>query len=625
MCGIAGILNKNSEADLSALKKMLGVLNKRGPDGSGTFIHDKVALGHARLSIIDLSELANQPMKNKSGSVVITFNGEIYNYRVLKNELSKTHEFISNSDTEVLLAGYENWGIEKLLQKIDGMYAFTLVDLKSKKAFACRDIFGKKPFYYHLNSDEFIFSSDIRSFKYTNISLSLNKSCIDYYLTELSSPQPFTIYNQILQLPPASHLELDLESFDSHIKTNWSVDAISANESMNEELALSTTEELLFKAVEKRLVSDVPVCSFLSGGADSGLVTSLFAQLSKKKIDTYTIGFNYSDYSEIGFAKQLAAKYGTDHHEFILEPNIINDFDLILEHFGEPFADSSSIPSYYISKEMGKHCKVALSGDGGDEIFGGYYEYEWAYKTDCFFHKYPNPLTRETVTTLNKIFYKLGLSEKNVGLYDYYNKLLPELKMYRQMGFNPLTEKKALYQSNYNSGQSEFTLNYLSDKWNHTPGNSLTTKVFKSFTKTRLLNDYLVKVDRSSMMNSLEIRSPFLDKDLSEFAFTIPNNIKLKNGTPKYILKKLAEKHIDKDFFKRKKMGFSIPLQHWINKELKPFVDDTLSEEKIKRRGMFNYEFISSLLQDHRSGKSNNTDKIWALVVLEHWLKKNVD
>lgn len=619
------MLNKTTGVDKAILEKMGSVLGKRGPDHHAFYFDKTFGLGHYRLSIIDLSEKANQPMKNRDASVFITYNGEIYNYKALQKELSEYFEFTSNSDTEVLLKGYEKWGMNELLKRIDGMFAFVLVDKNKNKAFACRDIFGKKPLYYSLKEDQFTFSSDIRSFRYSNINLTVNKNCIDYYLSELSSPQPYTIYNEVLQVAPSACLELDLNNFKSRQTKFWNVNSIHENKEITEENALTKTEELLSKAIQKRLVADVPVCTFLSGGADSGLITSLYSKLSDKKIESFTVGFNFEEYNELEFAKQLAKKYNTNHHELILEADILNDFDLIVENLGEPFADSSAIPSYYIAKEMRKHCKVALSGDGGDEIFGGYYEYHWAYNTDCFYKKYPNPLTRQIVQSFNQLVSKFGLTDKNFGLYDYYYKLLPELKMFRQMGFNPVSEKNNLYSKEFQSDQTGFTLNYLSEAWNNAKGNSLTEKVFKSFLNTRLLNDYLVKVDRTSMMNSLEIRSPFLDKQLSEYAFSLPSEIKLKDGQSKYLLKQLAEKYIDKDFSQRKKMGFSIPLKHWLNNELKTFVDNTLSETNIKNRGIFNFSSVSQVLSEHRSGKKDNSDKIWTLVILEHWLKKNTD
>ena len=625
MCGIVGTINKNDDADKSIVEKMGTVLNKRGPDSNGFYFDKKIGLGHYRLSIIDLSDRANQPMKNKDASLLITYNGEIYNYKELQKELSVHYSFYSNSDTEVLLKGYEKWGMGELLKKIDGMFAFVLIDKNKNKAFACRDIFGKKPLYYSLNENQFVFSSDIRSFKYCNINLSINKNCIDYYLSELSSPQPNTIYNEVMQVSPSTCLELDLKNFESDSTKYWDVNSFHQNKELTLGKVIDKTEELLSKSIQKRLVGDVPVCTFLSGGADSGLITALYAQLSDKKIDTFTAGFNYEEYNELPFAKQLSKKYNTNHHELILEADILNDFDFILDHLGEPFADSSAILSYYVSKEMHKHCKVALSGDGGDEIFGGNYEYQWAYNTDCFYKKYPHPLTRKIIQSINQLIAKFELTDKNFGLYDYYYKLLPELKMFRQMGFNPLDEKNNLYASGFNSNQNKFTQNFLSDAWASAKGQTLTEKVFKSFINTRLLNDYLVKVDRTSMMNSLEIRCPFLDKQLSEFAFSVPAEIKLKDGHPKYLLKQLAEKHIDKKFSQRKKMGFSVPMRHWINNELKTFVDNTLSETNVLRRGIFNFNFVLELLAEHRSGKKNNADKIWALVILEHWFKKNKD
>lgn len=644
MCGIAGIINFDRRPVIQEQLKEMNSFNvSRGPDAEGYWMENNIGFCHRRLSIIDLSEYGSQPMEDVHRKVIITFNGEIYNYKELQQELKKNnYSFKSNSDTEVILNGYLAYGIEELLQKLDGMFAFVLYDKATNRAYACRDRFGKKPLYYLYNQNKFSFSSDIRSIWKSDPHLLLDYDSLDYYLSELSVPQPHTIWKEIKQVRPAHYIQVDIDQKSCVEKKYWQI-----NFTGKLNLSLAETEDclenMLTAAIKKRLVSDVPIGCFLSGGIDSGLITAILASHSAEKINTFSVGVMDDDLNELPLARKLAERYQTNHTEIIVEPNIVDLLPELVYGFGEPFADSSSIPSYYIAREIGKDFKVAIGGDGGDELFGGYYDYRWAYLTDRYIGKYPNKTLRLLVTKMNQLACKFGVTNVNYGLLQDYYKTRGGMKLYREMGFHP-NEKHHLYHTDFSRNRNEFTLKYLSNNWNDSNKSfspfslkkkegrkqdsrkaTITDTLFEASLKTRLLNDYLVKVDRTSMMNSLEIRSPFLDYQLAEFAASIPAHIKMKDGIQKYLLKKLAVKYIDKDIFKRKKMGFGIPVKQWIKNELKDFVSDLLLSERANSRKIFNRAYIANLLNEHNTDKCDHTHKIWALVCLELWFQKFTD
>ena len=622
MCGIAGkIYFKGQPVSKTELELMGSFLQKRGPDAEGFWLNENTGFMHRRLSIIDLSSNGNQPMEDVSKRLVITYNGEIYNYLELAKELQQFgFSFHSKSDTEVILNGFLHWGIEKLLGKLDGMFAFVLLDKYTKEVYACRDRFGKKPLYYFYNRDRFSFSSDIRSIWATEQSLTLDHKSIDYFLSELTVPQPQTIWQEVKQIQPAHFLKINVEHSSLTEQCYWKMDFHKKLYSSLEETEY-ILEEKLIQSIMKRTVGDVPVACFLSGGTDSGLIASILATHSSERINTFSVGVTDIDLNELPLARKLSERYNTHHTEIIVEPEVMHLLPELIENFGEPFADSSNIPSYYISKEMGKEYKVALSGDGGDELFGGYYDYRWAFLADAYFYKYPKKLQRNIQRSFNYLFYQSGLTKLNLGLLEHYQGLPGGLKLYRQMGFHP-DEKSKLYAADFTENKMNFTKTYLNKLWQDANQLSITDNLFEASFKTRLLNDYLVKVDRTSMMNSVEVRSPFLDYRLAEFAAMIPNRYKFNKGIQKYLLKKLAVKYIDKDFFSRTKKGFGIPLHSWLKSELKEYVEDIIFSGELESRKIFNMEYIRKMIKDHQLGKHNHANRIWAILCLELWFKK---
>ena len=626
MCGITGILGFSPESvDMDELIEMNSFLKERGPDDEGYWCRNNVGFAHRRLSIVDLSVLGRQPMEDINNNCVITFNGEIYNFKELKKELVKEGAKLrSNSDTEVILEGYLFWGIDSLLERIDGMFAFALYDSRKKLVYLCRDRFGKKPLYFFNDGRYLKFSSDIRSISHTENDLSLDYESIDYYFTELSVPQPKTVWQKVRQIPPAHYLKIDLNNKNVNESKYWELDF---NHKLD--ISLQEAEELIEKeltrAVVRRIHGDVPIGAFLSSGVDSGLVAALLAINSPKPIKTFTVGLSYEKYNEAPIAKQLAARYDTDHTEIFIEPeDLKNIIDKTIEYCGEPFADSSIIPSFYICQAISGSVKVALSGDGGDELFGGYYDFEYAFRADRYLRKTKNqnPLITNIGLLANKAAFHLGLTTNNRGIAADYQKFTGAERLYRYMGFSP-KEKISLYTENFLNTSNNFTMRYLQEIWDSATKISITDNLLESSLKTRLLNDYLVKIDRASMMNSLEVRSPFLDHKLSEKAAQIPSSYLLHNGITKFLTKRIAKKYIDPEIFDRKKQGFGIPLKEWLRKDLYEDVKDVIYNFKLVDKGIVNKEYIVNIFKQHKRRRADHTNKIWALFCLESWLDKN--
>jgi asparagine synthase (glutamine-hydrolysing) len=622
MCGIAGIINlKENSVEETDLRKMGGYLQYRGPDNYGIWCGKNIGLVHRRLSIIDLSDKGNQPMQDTEGAIKITFNGEIYNFLDIKKQLQKEGVlFNTESDTEVIIYGYKVWGIEKMLQKIDGMFAFVICDLVNKKVFLCRDRFGKKPLYYSFYNSICYFSSDIRSILPFIASPELDYDSLDYYFSEMSVPQPKTIWKNIQQVYKSSFISIDLATSLHTMHNYWKLECYPKLLVSFEE-AEKLVEKKLTDAILKRTISDVPIGCFLSGGIDSGLVVSLLAQNSSSRVKTFSVGFAEEEFNELPFAKKLADKYNTEHTEIIIKPDIKNEITDLVEFFGEPFADSSAIPSFYVCREMSRYLKVALSGDGGDELFG-YSNYLFMQKVDLFSGKYTNKAGRDVAAFLSKFTSRINQNFENYGaIRQFYENRNSGAGLLRGMSFVP-EEKKELYKSKSLIDHSGFTLKEVKRIWEKYYSGSFADAIFLASMDTRLLNDYLVKVDRTSMRSSLEVRSPFLDKELAEFAFLLPIEYKLKGNDSKYILKTLAQKHIDKDILKRKKQGFGVPVKHWLKNELKGMVEQHLSKEMIVKRGFFNPDYVDKIIKEHKNNIYDHTHKIWSLLWFELWCQK---
>ena len=625
MCGIAGLISLNgTHVRENELKSFAKYLQERGPDFTGYWNNEILGFCHTRLSILDLDARSNQPMLSSDKNVIIVFNGEIYNFKELKADLQKSGViFSTNSDTEVIIQAYTQWGIERTVQKLDGMFAFALYDLKASKVYFARDPFGKKPFYYLIDNEKCVFSSDIRVIhSHCKASLTLDYDSIDYFLSELAMPQPNTIWKEVKQLKPAHFITLDVEKKSTIEKRYWSLSQ-EASEQLSFNCVLDKTESILKKAILKRTISDVPIGCFLSGGVDSGLVVALLAQSSSEKVNTFSVGVKSDKMNELPLARKVAERYKTNHNELIVDLSSIDDLPKLIDYLGEPFADSSILPSFYINQAISSSVKVALSGDGGDELFGGYPEYGLSFRSEQFIGNYPNPFKRELIVATDKVKSRFSKGKENFGSLKHYAKLLPSQKLFRNMGFNA-AQKQHLYAKEFGSLVLNSTDDFLTNVWADNLLNGTTKTLLKTSLNTRLLNDYLVKVDRSSMLNSVEVRSPLLDKELAEWAFSLPVDQLFYNNTNKSILKHLAIKHLDKDILKRPKTGFSIPVQEWLQKDLLQWMKSILLDSRCRERHLFNQSYIEKLISEHQNNGAH-THRLWSLICLELWFQKFID
>jgi asparagine synthase (glutamine-hydrolysing) len=608
MCGIAGIVSFNgANIDSSLLTSFAAPLKYRGPDQDGSFIDNnaqyQIGFAHKRLSIIDLSENGRQPMFSESKDVCIVFNGEIYNYKTLKERLKK-HSFTSTSDTEVIIAAYKEWGFEKALTELDGMFAIALFDFKTQTLYFARDRFGEKPLYYLYENGLFAFSSDIRSFYTLKVNLSINRFALANYFAELCTPAEHSIWTEVKKLLPAHYGKLDKTT---GLKTDcfWQLN-YKNKLSVSESEIVENCETLIENSVKSKLVADVPVGCFLSGGIDSSLV-ALYAAKFANNLNTFSVGFNYEKFNELPYAKIVADKIGAKHHEVIIDPSSIAIVNELLGEYGEPFADSSQIPTYYISKFARQHVKVVIGGDGGDEVFAGYRTYNQGYRMMFWYHMRYLSSFLSPFSFNEKINYIRGVMNGNsttIGS-----------ALYRNMGFSTdelfaLTNDMSLSNAVANTNR-----NAIAEALQFT-SNPFDALLFANV-KTRMPNDYLVKTDRASMFASLELRTPFLDKNLIEYTAQIPYDLLMKRQTNKYITKTIAEKYFDKAFIYRQKMGFSIPIGEWIKREWKNEVEEVIFNENpfIK----LNKEYIESIYNKHITSESDNTHKLWALYVFNKW------
>lgn len=619
MCGISGIIDVNNsiQIELNMLQNMAEFLSYRGPDQEGfeitTSDYFSFGLAHKRLSILDVSESSKQPMWDKSKSHVIVFNGEIYNYIEIRKELQQLgHHFQSTGDTEVILFAYQQWGIDETLKRLEGMFAFCLVDKKSRKVFLARDRFGEKPLYYYQRENGFIaFSSDIRSFKVLPISLSIDTMALGYYFSEMSTPKNASIYNEIKKLSPGTYMEIS----QNGVETNpyWDL-SYKNNLSLSHEELIQEAEVRLEQAVHKMLRSDVPVGCFLSGGIDSSLIALYAAKNYSKKIETFSVGFEYESFNELPYAKKVANYIDSNHNEIVLNPKDLTIVDALLDEYGEPFADSSAIPTYYVSKFAGQKVKVALGGDGGDEVFAGYRTYNQGLRMQQWYNKklLNLPLSiLNKLTPSQKVKYLHGVLKKDTSTI--------ATALYRNMGFSS-NDLKKLYDN------IEF---YKSPVIEHDQrveeALKCTDNIFDvllhASINTRLVNDYLVKTDRASMFNSLELRTPFLDKNIIEFTSKIPYHQLMKGAENKYITKKIAEKYFDKAFIYRKKQGFGIPIGEWMKKEWKKEVESVIFEKQHVLP--WSQSYVHQLWNEHQSGKVNHVHRLWTIYVFQKWIKNN--
>ncbi len=623
MCGIFGFISQNaSENDL---QNATDQLQKRGPDSSGYYYQSPLGLGHRRLSIIDLST-GNQPMFSKDKKQVIVFNGEIYNFLQVKDELMQIgYVFNTHSDTEVILTAYAAWGIEGSLQKLEGMFAFSLWDENLKKLWVVRDRFGEKPLYYTNNDKGFFFASELKALNEFYSKKRLCKKALNLFFSLSYIPAPYTIYEDIFKLEAGSYLEID-ESCNYNSKTFYDLKKIVEDnnthpiESYDE--AKKQLRKLLFSSVEERMVSDVPLGSFLSGGIDSSIVSAIMAKISLTQIKTFSIGFKEKAYDESDRAALVAKHIGSEHTLYIVgHEDLLAVVDETLAYFDEPFGDSSAIPSMMVAKKAREKVTVVLTGDCADELFGGYEKYLGKYYADKY-SKFPSflrslfesgikliPHTNLTNHNLRKVKKVISAAE-----------LKPEQRYVQlaSLGFSP-ESKKELLNINYQQDVAYLILKYF----NNLNMKDELCQTFYSDIKLVLEGDMLAKVDRACMLNSLEARVPFLDSKIVDFSFKLPHEYKINGSNKKRILKETFADLLPNETMSFSKKGFGIPIRLWFQNELKNELLSLLSPEILVKQNIFKVDYIQKLLAEHMSNKENHASKLWQLYVFQKWYKAN--
>ncbi len=637
MCGIAGGVWTDPRLGLNAaaLRRMADALHHRGPDDEGYLLRTlppttsspsvSVGLAHRRLSIIDLSG-GHQPMSNEDDSIHLVFNGEIYNFRTLRGHLqSQGHQFRTQSDTEVLIHLYEQEG-DRFLEYVNGMFALALWDERRRRLILARDRLGEKPLVYHHQAGRLVFASELKALlALPEMPREIDPASVDDYLVYQYVPHPRSIYRNIHKLPPA-HMAI-LEGGELHVRPYWQPDFNGELSDREVAAAGEKLRDLLSDAVRIRLESEVPLGAFLSGGIDSTIVVGLMQRHSKSPVKTFSIGFPIAEYDETNYAKVAAQAFGTEHHEFRVEPDAVQILDRLVWHYDEPFADSSAIPTWYVSRETRHHVTVALTGDGGDELFAGYPRY-WAMRigqrfdalpsavrsllASPWWHALPRRRQKSFWSRLRRFAESLQLS--------------PERRYLDWIAIFNLARRAELYSDHFlHSLDGHDPAAFLLENYARSSHREIITSTTLADLTTYLPCDLLVKVDIAAMAHSLETRPPFLDHRVVELAASLPIDAKLRGGKGKRILLESFADLIPPAIRRRGKMGFGVPLDHWFRGPLSQFTSDVLLDPRTLQRGWFRPEAVQRLLDEHRTGAWNHSHRIWALLFFELWQRRWID
>jgi len=626
MCGIAGFVDRWDsgqarpvEERAAILDSMCRIIEHRGPDDQGVTLDRGVALGMRRLSIIDLAG-GHQPISGEDGSVSIVYNGEIYNFHELKDRLEAAgHKFKTHCDTETVLHGYEEFGPD-CLKDLRGMFAFAIWDAKKQVLFIARDRAGKKPLYYSVTrGGSLIFGSELKVLlQHPDVEREIDPKALDAYFTLGYIPDPYSIFKNVKKLPPGHYLTFSEGRLD--VKQYWDFN-FNPSESLREEDYLEELRFLLDESVRLRLISDVPLGAFLSGGIDSSTIVGLMARHSAQPVKTFSIGFHEDSYNELKYARMTAQKFGTDHHEFFVTPEICSVVDELAWFMDEPFADQATIPNYVVSKLAREHVKVVLSGDGGDELFAGYTRYIVA-QNRASFDLIPKTL-RQGLGPLSK-----NLPHGTKGRNYLFNISLDPVSRYLDSvsTFTSLN-RESLYTRDFRDlvGTEGYVSSLFRDlSAKVTTGEPLDRLLYID-SKTYLPGDILAKVDRTSMAVSLEARAPLLDHKLIEFVGQMPAKLKLSGLESKHLLKKAVADLVPHEILNRPKQGFGVPIQDWINRQLRSRIRESLTEPRSQQRGYVEPGYINVLLNEHERGRRDHSDGLWALFMLELWHRQFID
>jgi len=623
VCGICGIVNLDRENHVkyTQIKRMCDALVHRGPDDDGIFVKDNVGIGMRRLSIIDLVT-GNQPISNEDDTIRVVFNGEIYNYLDLRQALRKKgHRFSTNSDTEVIVHAYEEYG-EDCPAMFNGTFAFAIWDDHRKRLFVARDRIGIKPLYYYKDDKRVVFGSEPKAILQTpDVPREIDPLALDNFLTFEYIPAPLSIFRDIKKLYPAHTLSLHNGAIST--KRYWHLPvkhcAVSKDEICN------LIRDYLQDAVKIRLISDVPLGVFLSGGLDSSTLVAMMSRATDQPVKTFSIGFEDSTYNELNYARVVAKQFQTEHHEFVIKPDAVALTEKLIGYLDEPFGDFSIFPTFLVSQMARDYVTVVLSGDGGDELFAGYDTYI-ANRTATHFEKLPLFIRKKIVAPVMR---SIPPTSKKKGIVNKAKRFVegamlpPDLEHVRWMIFLSSLEKNRLYTEEFSKRlQKEDAYAFIRHYFDKARSFDLLNRQMFVDIHSYLVDNILVKVDRMSMATSLEARVPFLDHRFVEFAANIPGKLKLKGYRTKHILKQAMSGILPPEILARGKEGFSIPIKNWLKKELNPMMMDVLSPQRIKQEGYFCSEYIERLKNEHVNGIENHSHRLWALMIFEIWQDK---
>ena len=625
MCGIAGFVESSDvrspfspEHASRLIHEMCQSIRHRGPDDEGVLVEPGMAFGMRRLSIIDVAT-GHQPIHNEDRSVSIVFNGEIYNFQQLRRDLeARGHRFYTGTDTEAIVHAYEQWGAEAI-SRLRGMFGLALWDRRTRTMLIARDRVGIKPLHYATFAGRLYFGSEIKSLlRAPDLPRDLNPAALDHYLSFLYAPPDASFFTHIRKLPPG-HV-LTWRDGRTTMAPFWRPDA-EETFAGNDADAVDELKRVLLDAVRAHLISDVPLGAFLSGGIDSSLVVAMMSRVSGGRVKTFSIGFDQPQYDELQYARQVAERYDTDHHEDVVTPDGITILDTLVSHFDEPFGDASAIPTWYVSQLAAKHVTVTLSGDGGDELFGGYDRYLQDPRVAAI-DRYAPPAIRRVAGLVSsrlphgakgKRFLR-HISENARGRY------------IDAVGFFNADDKSGLYSAGLRARLSgddpERRVLKLFDRYAALPWAS---QMMRFDIETYLPDDILTKVDRTSMAHSIESRVPLLDNKVIDFALTLPAAVKIRNGRRKHVLKEVAAHFLPAALIDRRKQGFAVPLDVWFRGSLRELFSDTLLSARALQRGYFEPSFVRRLVQEHVGGVRDHALRLWQLVVFERWHQQYVD
>ncbi|MFP4663028.1 MAG: asparagine synthase (glutamine-hydrolyzing) [Bacteroidales bacterium] len=613
MCGIAGYYASDGFVSEKELKSMAHILEHRGPDADGFYINSKAGLAHRRLSILDLSDNANQPMESHSRRYTCVYNGEVFNYREIAAELNI--DLKTSSDTEVVIEAFEAWGVT-FVNKLNGQFAIAIYDKQNKEMYLFRDRLGIKPLFYFWDGEHFAFASELKALMQIHRIQSkkeINKVAIHEFLHLGYIPEPNTIYRNIRKFP-SGHFGI-IDDNGLRIEAYWMIEgAIRRNLIKDEKDARNRLSELIEDSVKMRLMSDVPFGSFLSGGIDSSLVTALAQKHTNRKLNSFSIGFKESEYNEASYAKKVADYLGTNHHEHIISQKEAREMiPDIVENYDEPYADSSAIPTMLLARFASKDVSMVLSGDGGDELFHGYGAYTWAKRLS-------NPLIRGLRLPIKAGLSRMSNKHKRAShLFEFSRKEQLKSHIFSQEQYFFSQAEIADIILHHHADEINLLEDYSYFVRELTPGENQAVFDLRYYLK----DDLLVKLDRATMKYSMEARVPLLDHNIVEFALNLDPKLKIFKNTKKYLLKETLYDQVPRELFNRPKWGFALPLKQWLKEDLSYLIDDFLSKEIIEKHQVVNYDKVKSMVDNYRRGTDYLYNRLWVLIVLHQFLEKN--